>query len=474
MLRVHADQVEMLWDDLLPEGATALPEDLAALDQMLSDPDLLAPFRARFEREAAEVGSDPLGRGRPTISMATYLRLMVIKHRTGWGYETLMKEVSDSLHLRRFCLIPLTCAVPDESTVRKLTRRLGHQVVDDLIRGLISSVLRERRFRPRALRSDSTVAEADVRYPTDIGLCSDAVRVLARAGRRVVAAVPAVGGRVRDRSRSVGRRSRELGRSLRRRTGEAKAAVQRLTEEAAQRVRASAREARKVLHQARRSRSRAQGISRAGRRRAIRVLEQTVALAERILEQVRMRFAGEKITDRLVSMFDTDARPVRRGKLAKPTEFGYVVQLTEVTQSTKRGVPALVLPPKLEAGSTHENALLPETAAELASLGVTVNEATFDAGFLRSRTEEALEQAGSPEVFIAGDAHNAGSRRTRRRRAKFRVGCEGRISHLKRGYGGGRCRLKGTEGARIWEGWAVLAYDLDTVAKLAAPKGRGG
>ena len=173
-------------------------------------------------------------------------------------------------------------------------------------------------------------------------------------------------------------------------------------------------------------------------------------------------------------MFDTDARPVRRGKLAKPTEFGYVVQLTEVTQSTKRGVPALVLPPKLEAGSTHENALLPETAAELASLGVTVNEATFDAGFLRSRTEEALEQAGSPEVFIAGDAHNAGSRRTRRRRAKFRVGCEGRISHLKRGYGGGRCRLKGTEGARIWEGWAVLAYDLDTVAKLAAPKGRGG
>ncbi|HYV01965.1 MAG TPA: transposase, partial [Actinomycetota bacterium] len=217
MLRVHADQVEVLWDDLLPEGATALPDDLHRIDEALRDPAMLAPFTARFEEEAAELSTDPLRRGRPTISMATYLRLMVIKHRTGWGYETLMKEVSDSLHLRRFCLIPLTERVPDESTVRKLTRRLGHQVVDDLIRGLISSVLRERRFRPRALRSDSTVAEADVRYPTDIGLCSDAVRVLARAGRRVVAAVPAVGGRVRDRSRSVGRRSRELGRSLRRR-----------------------------------------------------------------------------------------------------------------------------------------------------------------------------------------------------------------------------------------------------------------
>src|SRR6266508_6675779 len=114
MLRVHADHVEVLWDDLLPEGATALPDDLHRIDEALRDPAMLDPFKARFETEAAELSTDPLGRGRPTISMATYLRLMVIKHRTGWGYETLMKEVSDSLHLRRFCLIPLTCAVPDE------------------------------------------------------------------------------------------------------------------------------------------------------------------------------------------------------------------------------------------------------------------------------------------------------------------------------------------------------------------------
>ncbi len=474
MLRVQADQVEMLWDELLPEGARVLPEDLARIDEALSDPVMLAPFRARFEQEAAELRTDPVHRGRPTISMATYLRLMVVKHRTGWGYETLMREVSDSLHLRRFCLIPLTEAVPDESTVRKLTRRLGPEVVDDLIRGLIAKALRERRFRPRALRSDSTVAEADVRYPTDIGLCSDAVRVLHRAAKTVAAAVPAITGRVRDRSRSVGRRARNLGRTLRRRTEEAKAAVRRLTEEAAERVRASVREATKVLAQAQRSRSRAKGMSRAARAKAIAALEHTIGLAERIVKQVRMRFAGEKISDRLVSMFDPDARPVRRGKLAKPTEFGYVVQLTEVTQSTRRAVPALVLPPKLEAGSTHENVLLPATAAELAGLGLTVKEASFDAGFLRPATEKALAEAGSPEVFIAGSADNTGSRRTRRRRARFRVGCEGRISHLKRSYGAGRCRLKGTEGARIWEGWAVLAYDLDTVAKMPLPKGRGG
>jgi IS5 family transposase len=76
-------------------------------------------------------------------------------------------------------------------------------------------------------------------------------------------------------------------------------------------------------------------------------------------------------------------------------------------------------------------------------------------------------------VFIAGDTDNAGSPPTRRRRARFRVGCEGRISHLKRDYGAGRSRLKGTQGARIWESWTVLAYDLDTVARLPVRRSTG-
>jgi hypothetical protein len=48
----------------------------------------------------------------------------------------------------------------------------------------------------------------------------------------------------------------------------------------------------------------------------------------------------------------------------------------------------------------------------------------------------------------------------------YRVGSEGRIAHLKRQYAVGRSRLRGTEGARIWEHWSVLAYDLDTLATL--------
>src|SRR5271168_1742542 len=115
MLRLAAGQVASLWDEVLPVEVRELPQDLARLDVLLSDPALLEPIAVEWEREAAEAGRFA-DRGRPTLAMETYVRLMVIKARTGWGYETLMREVSDSLHLRRFCLIALGETVPDEST----------------------------------------------------------------------------------------------------------------------------------------------------------------------------------------------------------------------------------------------------------------------------------------------------------------------------------------------------------------------
>ena len=456
MLRLDAGQLDGLWETLLPEAVRVLPADLARADLLLADPGLLEPFRAHWRASCPAALVD----GRPTIPMQTYLRLMLLKHRSGWGYETLVREVADSIHLRRFCLIPLHARVPDESTVRKLTRRLGPAVTDELIRSVISLACRERRFRPRALRVDSTVTEADIRYPTDSRLCADAVRVVIRAARRLQGAVPAASLHVRDRSRAVGQRLRSLGRTLTRRTGEAKRSVQRLTEEAAAQVRATVREARALTAQARRSRAPA-------RRAATRELERVTALAERVVEQIRQRFAGEKIEGRLVSFFDTDARPVRRGKLAQPTEFGYVVQLAELTPHTKRGARGLLLPPKLRAGSAHENTLLPGTADELVGLGLRPIEASFDAGFGTVVTPATMARVNPKmDLFIAGNTANPGSRRTRRRRARYRVGCEGRIAHLKREYGAGRSRLKGESGARIWEGWAVFAYDVDTAAAL--------
>ena len=122
MLTLRSGQVEVLWDEVLPIEARELPEDLAGLDRVLRDRALLGPVHAAWTCSARD-------RGRPSIAIDVFVRLMVVKQRTGWGYETLVREVSDSLHLRRFCLIAIDQRVPDESTVRKLARRLGPVVV---------------------------------------------------------------------------------------------------------------------------------------------------------------------------------------------------------------------------------------------------------------------------------------------------------------------------------------------------------
>jgi hypothetical protein len=178
MLRLVGGQVESLFDIAVPIEVRELPGDLAALDVLLADRAVPGPIERVWDRAAH-------GRGRPTIAMATFVRLIVIKQRTGWGYETLVREVSDSLHLRRFCLIPLTDRVPHESTIRKLCRRLGCEVVEEITRVVITKATRERRFVTRAARCDSTMVEADVRYPTDLGLAVDATRTLAREAAKV-------------------------------------------------------------------------------------------------------------------------------------------------------------------------------------------------------------------------------------------------------------------------------------------------
>jgi len=372
-----------------------------------------------------------------------------------------MREVSDSIHLRRFCLIALGERVPDESTVRKLTRRLGAAVVNEITRVVIVQARREKRFRPRAVRIDSTVVEADVRYPTDSGLALDSARVLAREARKLLAKVGRDAGYVRDRSRAIGRRVRAMSRTLGRRTGERKRQVLEFTAQAGELVERSIREARRLVVVARR---RARGRGAKAKLRQINKLEIFIERAERVTVQIRRRMRGETITNRLVSIFDPDARPIRKGKLGKPNEFGFVAQICEVTANTKTGARGLIIPAAAsELGNPSEDTLLPETVAELERLGISPREVALDGGFNLGPSRQALELFKAERTFIAG-RQQPGSRRTQRRLARYRTGSEGRISHIKRGYGLRRTRLKDHQGMQTWTGWSILTYNLDTLA----------
>ena len=300
----------------------------------------------------------------------------------------------------------------------------------------------------------------------------------------------AVRTQVRDRSRAAGKRAHGIAAKLRMRSAqgrdEAQATVQRITGELAGLAEKAANDATTLLVNARRSlrtaTSKAKRLAAvgvldpvAGRRRgqlhrAVDHLADLVAATKQIAAQTRLRIAG-KVPDgatRRVSLHDSDARPIAKGRLGKPVEFGYKAQVTD----TDDGV---VLDHTVEQGNPADAPqLAPAVKRVIARTGRQPRTVTADRGYGEQRVEDDLRELGVRHVVIPrkgkpGKARQIVERRPAfRRTVKWRTGCEGRISTLKRGYGLDRSRIDGTEGARIWVGHGVLAHNLVKIAALTA------
>lgn len=183
------------WDALLPEQVTRLPDEVARVDAYLDDESFIAAWRAHFHARL----------GRPSVPMPTLLRLLYLKHRYQLGYESLCKEVGDSIAWRRFARIPLDRPVPHPTTLSKLVRRAGPGVIAQLNAALLARLAADKLLRARKLRIDTTVVEADIDYPTDADLLAQAVRKVGGLVRRLKARGAAPGTAFRDRKVGVKR-----------------------------------------------------------------------------------------------------------------------------------------------------------------------------------------------------------------------------------------------------------------------------
>ena len=436
---------ESLWEAVLPAELRQLPAELGKVDAILDEDRFLAPFRSRLTASI----------GRPTIPIETYLRLMYLKHRYGLGYETLCKEVADSFTWRRFCRIAVDGRVPDPSTLMKLTKRLGPGLLEELNAELLALAVERKVLRSRRLRVDTTVVEADIRSPTDSGLCAHAVSRLTRLARRVKAAGLAPRSRLRDRRRSVGKRVRAIS-AARVRGRQALRTLDRLTAEIAERAKQTVREARALARSARRG---------AGRKRVsvalVERLERELEAAEQILAQTDLRLAGQRtIPDRRVSLVDPDARPIRMGSPRRPTEFGYKAQVADTGEG-------FVIADVPERGGPVDASLLDGAITKAKKSGMQVRSVYADRGFGTSTGDAALNRHRIRDPVIPRQQRAAPIEHGRnwKRRYRYRNGLEGRISQLKR-KGLRRTRLRSLAGAQTWVGGITLAHNLQRMALL--------
>jgi len=205
-----------LWMGWLPEEMLKLGEELSFIDKVLSDEKFFEPFREKFNTRI----------GRPTVPVEVYVRLMYLKTRYGLGYETLVKEVSDSISWRVFCKISLSEKVPDSTTLIKLTKKYG-DIIEELNSLLLQKAKEEKVIRSKKVRVDTTMVEANIHYPTDASLIADGVKKVTKEMQKAQSHGIGKEEKVVDHSRSVKKKLAKIGNILR---GKAKQKVQEIDE----------------------------------------------------------------------------------------------------------------------------------------------------------------------------------------------------------------------------------------------------
>jgi IS5 family transposase len=446
-----------LWEAILPEMCLGLPAELEAVDRLLDDPVFFEPFRAHFHATL----------GRPSVPIETYLRLMFLKCRYRLGFEPLCREVADSISWQRFARIPLGVAVPHPTTLMKITTRCGSSAVDGLNEALLAKAAAAKVLKTNKVRADTTVIEANVAYPTDSGLLAKGVARMAKTIRRVKAAGLASRTKTRDRTRTVHARARSIGANLRRRTDQAKDEVRAINADMVRVARRAVDEARAVVRNARRALGHDGSVS--GRARAaVDELECTAERVERIAAQTHQRISGTTPdgATRLVSLHDPDARPIAKGRLGKPVEFGYKAQVADNEDG-------IVVDHNVEIGNPPDAPMLTPAVERIARrAGRAPRAVTADRGYGEIAVEHTLEAIGVANVVLPTKGKPSAARRLHEQRrsfqnlVKWRTGSEGRISCLKRDFGWNRTRNDGIEGARTWCGHGVFNHNLIKIAAL--------
>jgi len=454
-------------DGLISEAVDDLWEPwMRHADQALQDEALLLII----QQELAKRCKKSKTRGRPSTTSEVILRLLLLKHLRDWSFADLTREVRANLVYREFTRIG-GGKVPDDKTVSRLARQLGPDVVEKLHERVVKIALEKKVASGRKLRVDTTVIETDIHYPTDSSLLGDGVRVLTRVMKKVEEIAGEAGTRLRDRTRSIKLKVLAIARASRNKTESGK---QKLKQSYVSLLNAASR----VVGQASQfSQEIKQGIKRGSRKllaKAKRQLDEMIPRVRQVLFQTRERVlnGNTRAEGKLVSVFEPETEVIRKGKAHKPNEFGKLLKIQEAENQliTRYQV--------LDQRPADSTLLIPSLEQHIALFGRAPDALAADPGFFSAANEAAAEQRGVKRVSIPSSGTPGKQRKAKQKKRwfkklqKWRTGCEGRISVLKRRHGLRRSRYKGIAGMKRWVGLGVIADNLIHISDHMAARSK--
>jgi IS5 family transposase len=452
-------------DGFISEAVSDLWEPwMRYADQALEDENLLLII----QQELAQRCKKSKTRGRPGTTAEIILRMMLLKHFRDWSFEDLTREVRANLVYREFTRVG-GGKVPDDKTMGRLARQLGPEVIEKLHHRVVEIALEKKLASGRKLRVDTTVVETNIHYPTDSSLLGDGVRVLTRVMKKVSAVAGQVGTAMRDRTRSIKLKVLAIARASRNKTESGK-------EKLKQAYVSLLAGASRVVGQAKQfSKEIASGLKRGNRKmlkKAKGQLDEMTPRVQQVLRQARERVlhGNTHAEGKLLSVFETETEVIRKGKAKKPNEFGKLIKIQEAENQLITSYEVLDQRP---ADSTL---LLASIEQHIQVFGHAPDALAADPGFFSAANEAAAEKLGVKRVSIPSNGTPGKQRKEKQKKRwfkklqKWRTGCEGRISVLKRRHGLQRSRYKGLGGMKRWVGLGVIADNLIHIGVHMAAK----
>jgi transposase, IS5 family len=443
------EQPESLWEPWMRHA-----------DQALEDERLLEIIESAWNKHCRKSSR----RGRPGTPAEVILRLLLLKHIRDWSYEELEREVRANFVYRQFTRIG-GGEVPDDKSISRFGRQLGPEVIGQLHQRVVAIAQEKKVIQGRKLRVDTTVVETNIHYPTDSTLLGDGVRVLTRVMKKVTEVAGEAGTRLRDRTRSVKHRILEIARASRDKSEKGK---QKLTAAYHKLVDTTSR----VVGQAKKFSAEIAGKVKGGPSRVLqkarKQLDEMIPRVQQVMRQTRQRVLGgeTRAEGKIVSLFEPQTEVIRKGKAGKPNEFGKLVKIQEAENQ-------IVTHYEVFEERPSDSALLtPSIERHIEQFGQAPELAAADAGFFSAANEARAGELGVKRVAVPSQSTKSQQRRQRqkkrwfRKAQKWRTGCEGRISVLKRRHGINRSRYKGIDGMRRFVGLGVIADNLINMGRV--------
>jgi IS5 family transposase len=432
-------------------------------DRVLADEQIVsAVYEALAQRHPKS-----RSRGRRGAPAETVLRLLILKHVRNWSYDVLEREVRANLVYRDFTRVG-GGKTPDAKTMGRWGVALGPEVLKQIHERMVRIAQDNGVTTGRRMRVDTTVVETNIHHPTDSTLLGDGVRVLTRLMKKIANIAGAAGTKLRDRTRSVKLRLLEIGRVARSkgpvRQDRLTQHYRRLLETTSRVVGQAKRFSEEIAQGVKRSRSLFQQLALEGLRRQ---LDEMMPRVKQVMKQTRTRiFRGiTRSEGKLLSLFEPSTEVIRKGKAGKPNEFGKMVKLQEAENQ-------IVIDYEVYARRPNDSDILVAAIdTHQALLGRTPRLVAADAAFYSNKNETAAKAKGVKRVCIPNRSTKSPERKREQKKRwfrngqKWRTGCEGRISVVKRRHGLDRCRYKGFVGMQRWVGLGVIADNIVNIGR---------